>query len=198
MVSSEHEMNCSKEIMPHNGSSLLYNVTPKDNVSLLTALANQIHRYQVRLKGIDALPPDEPKQLQIGHDMGNHVWINTPNGWCTSLYVHGHVTSVINPQNVLVDGIPRHVRDLRLVMGTNTLESQNDSKLSTQSVRMIIINNAYSDPPEVSNSDATDDTSADESSEEGLALLWRSTRCKRPALGCYLWDYQISYFMPRV
>ena len=39
-----------------------YNVTPKDNVLPLTAPANLIHRYCVRLKGINALPPDKPKQ----------------------------------------------------------------------------------------------------------------------------------------
>ena len=35
---------------------------------------------------------------------------------------------------------------------------------------MIIINNAQNDPLEVGNLDATDDTSADESSEEEVAL----------------------------
>ena len=45
------------------------NVTPKDNVSPLTTPANLIHLYQVQLKGIDALL-DEPKQPQIGYDVG--------------------------------------------------------------------------------------------------------------------------------
>ncbi len=49
------------------------NVIQKDNVSPLTAPANLIHRYRVQLKVIDTLPPDEPKQLQIGYDMGDHV-----------------------------------------------------------------------------------------------------------------------------
>ena len=39
-----------------------YNATPKDNVSPLTAPINLIHRYRVRLKGIDALPLDKPEQ----------------------------------------------------------------------------------------------------------------------------------------
>ena len=41
---------------------------------------------------------------------------------------------------------------------------------STQSARLMIINNAYSDTLEVGNPDATDDTSADESSKEEVAL----------------------------
>ena len=74
-----------------------------------------------------------------------------------------------------------HVRDLHPVTGLNTWESGSDSKLSTQSARMIIINNAHSDPLEGSNLNATDDTSANVSSKEVVALPQRSTRCKRPA-----------------
>ena len=39
-----------------------YNATPKDNVLPLTAPINLIHRYHVRLKGIDVPPLDKPKQ----------------------------------------------------------------------------------------------------------------------------------------
>ena len=158
-----------------------YIVTSKDNVSLLTALANLIHCYQVQLKSMDALLPDEPKQLQIGYDVGDRVWIKTTNGQCTSPYTRGHVTDVISPQNVHVDGMSRQGKDLCSVMGLNTSESRSDSKLSIQSTRTIIINKPCSDSPEVGNSDATDDISADKSSEEEVALPCRSARCKRPA-----------------
>ena len=102
-----------------------------DNVSPLTAPANLIHRYRIRLKGIDALPPDKPKQQQIRYDVGDRVWMKTPNGRYTSPYARGRVTGVINPQNVLFDGIPRHVRNLRPVIGLDTSESRSDSEFST-------------------------------------------------------------------
>ena len=54
-----------------------------------------------------------------------------------SPYTCGRVTGVISPQNILVDGMPRHVRDLRPVIGLDTLENGSDSELSTQSARMI-------------------------------------------------------------
>ena len=92
-----------------------------------------------------------------------------------SPYAHGRVTGVISQENVLVNRMPHHVRNLHPVMGLSTSESGSDSKLSTQSARMII-NNSHSDPPEVGNPDATDDTSADELSEEEVALPCRSTR----------------------
>ena len=71
-------------------------------------------------------------------------------------------------------------------MGSNTSESESDSKLSNLSARMIIINDAHSDLLQVGNPDATDDTSADESSEEEEALSWRRAKHRRPTPGCYL------------
>ena len=153
------------------GAVYWYIVTPKHDVSPLTSPANLFHRYRIRLKGIDTHPPDEHKQLQIGYDKGDCVWVKIPNGQCTSPYTHWHVTVVISLQNVLVDGMPRHIRDLRPIMGSNTFESRSDSELSTQSARTIIINEARSDPPEVGNPDETDDTSADGSSNVGNILL---------------------------
>ena len=78
----------------------------------------------------------------------------------------GCVPGIISPQNVPVDGMPRHVRDLRPIIGLDTSESGSDSEFSTQSARMITINEVRGDPLEVNTMYATDDTSADESSEE--------------------------------
>lgn len=48
-----------------------YNVTPKGNISFVTATANLIHRYQVRLKGIDlTLPPQHRKEHML-HKIGD-------------------------------------------------------------------------------------------------------------------------------
>lgn len=45
-----------------------YNVTPKDEVLLLTAPINMIHHYQIWQKGIGTLPPNEPEQQHIGYE----------------------------------------------------------------------------------------------------------------------------------
>ena len=105
------------------------------------------------------------------------------SGWTLypSPYTRGHVTGVISPQNVLVDGMPCLVRDLCPVIGLDTSESGSDSGFSTQSVRMITVNEVCDDPLEVNTAYATDDTSADESSEEEVPLPRRSARRKRPA-----------------
>ena len=56
---------------------------------------------------------------------------------------------MISPQNILVDRIPRHVRELCPDIGLDTSESGRDSKLLTQSDRMITINEVRGDPQEI-------------------------------------------------
>ena len=79
-----------------------YKATLKDNVSLLTAPIDLIHHYHIQLKGIDAPPQDKPEQQQIRYDIGDRVWMKTPNGRCTFPYARGRITGVISSQNVLV------------------------------------------------------------------------------------------------
>ena len=110
--------------------------------------------------------------------MGDCVWMKTPNGCCTSPYTCGHITGVISPLNILV-------------IDLNTSESGSDSELSTQSAKMII-NEVCSDPLEVNNMYAMDDTSADELSKEEVPLPQRSARCKRPTPVCHLCDHEIA------
>ena len=118
--------------------------------------------------------------------------MKTPNGRCTSPYTRGCVTGVISPQNILVDGMPCYVQDLHPVIGLDASDSGSDSGLSTQSARMITINEVCGDPLEVNTAYAMDDTSADKSSEEEVPLPRRSARCKRPTQGYHLCDHEIT------
>ena len=40
------------------------------------------------------------------------MWVKAPHSRCTTKFNRGRVTGVISPQPFLVDGIPRHVKDL--------------------------------------------------------------------------------------
>ena len=88
--------------------------------------------------------------------------------------------------------MPRHVRDLRPVISLITSESGSDGKLSTQSARVITINEARGDLLEVNNVYTTNDTSANELSKEEVPLPQKNSRRKRQALGCHLCDHQIT------
>ena len=47
------------------------------------------------------------------YQVGEHMWVKVPQSWCTTKFSNGEVTKIINPQLILVDGIPRHVKDLQ-------------------------------------------------------------------------------------
>ena len=83
-------------------------------------------------------------------------------------------------------------RDAPSCKGPASCESGSDSELPSQSARMIPINEVRGDPLEVNTAYATDDTSADESSEEEMVLPQRSARRKRPAPVRHLCDDEIT------
>ena len=88
-----------------------YNVTLKDNATALTAPVNAIYNYHIWIKGIDTAPP-------LGHvdsgpfNVGDTVWVKSPHGRCLTQFKRGMVTGIYSPHSVLINGIPRHTRDL--------------------------------------------------------------------------------------
>ena len=90
-----------------------YNVAPKDDVDSATAPANMLYDYRVRLLGIDHALPSEPGAIDSPYDVGDVVWVKPAENRCHTKYKLGTVTGVVSEQTMEVDGMPRHVRDLR-------------------------------------------------------------------------------------
>jgi hypothetical protein len=92
-----------------------YNVSPKDNETPSSCPSSEIYRYELRVSGVDPLPPPMTSSQGPGNtfSVGDAVWAKPPGSRCTTQYAIGHVTKVISDQSVEVDGIPRHLRDLR-------------------------------------------------------------------------------------
>ena len=112
-----------KTIMARKNCSILevvyqHNITPKDDVSPCTALADALHRYHVWIKGVEDNPLPEPEVTRGKYEKGDVVWVKNPRSECTTKYSTGHVTEVISPQSVKIDGVPRHVKDLQPVIRT--------------------------------------------------------------------------------
>ncbi|KAG0711708.1 hypothetical protein GWK47_020065 [Chionoecetes opilio] len=96
-----------------------------------SAPANQIFRYEVRLLGIDEVrQQNQSADDQHRYRVGDRVWIRHPSRRCDSRSLEGTVTRLVSPQNVEVDGMPRHVRDLRLV--TSPLPTPGELSASEQ------------------------------------------------------------------
>ena len=88
-----------------------YNVTPKDDASASTAPANIIYSYTARIRGVDVtLPPEDARPSS--YKVGDSVWVKIPHGRCMTEFGKGTIMDVYSPHSVLVDGTPRHVKDV--------------------------------------------------------------------------------------
>ena len=98
-----------------------YNVTPKDDAMASTAPANAIYNYRIRVKDIDTAPPLE--HVDSGpYNAVDAVWVKTPHSLCLTQFEKGMVTGIYSPHSVLINGIPRQIRDLRPRHRSVTLE----------------------------------------------------------------------------
>ena len=162
-----------------------HNVTPKDNESPQTAPTNRIHRYEVR--GFDTpMTYSDPKHSF--YQIGDCVWVKVPHNWCTTKFNSGQVMGMISPQSLLVDRIPRHVKDLCPHFSFTAPEKDSDSTSKS--------NNAFESRAESllfdGESADSDDPPQEEAKAESPTLpLRRSTRQKQPPPSCHLCDQEI-------
>lgn len=91
----------------------LYNVTPMDDESPDITPASLLYRYEVRTKYIDGMAESEEVEVPSKYRVGDLVWVRPPDARCTDKYLEGVVTDVVSAQCVEVDGMYRHIRDLR-------------------------------------------------------------------------------------
>ena len=100
----------------------LYNVTPRDGETPETAPINAVSRYVARIRGIDEA---EPVGEQTScYKVGDAVWVRPFNARCDKQYDTGQVTRVVSECTVEVNGIPRHVKDLRMRKGSSEEEEE--------------------------------------------------------------------------
>ena len=90
-----------------------HNVSPKEAGEEGTAPANCLYRYESRVLGIDGVEPFEDVAVPCRFREGDAVWVRPEGARCTTRYGLGTVTQVLSDQAVEVDGMPRHVKDLR-------------------------------------------------------------------------------------
>ena len=65
-------------------------------------------------------------------EKGDVVWVKNPREKCTTKYSTGRVTEVISPQSVKIDGLPRHVKDLRPVIQMQLPSSEESDSEDTE------------------------------------------------------------------
>ena len=90
-----------------------YNVTPLDDTNTVTAPGNRMYRHEMRVRGIDPVGELGSDVASNVFEIGDAVWVKNVNNRCFDKYDNGEVTKVLSRQAVEIDGMPRHVRDLR-------------------------------------------------------------------------------------
>ena len=156
-----------------------HNVTPRNSMSPSIAPANKIYHYEVRVKGVDA-PITSSGPRRSYYQVGNHMWFKNR---CTPKFGKGWVTEVISPQSILVDGVPRHVKDLHPPHSLTSLEEDSDHTPSESETESLLCD--------------TENTESDDSPEEGAVVeppsmpLRRSTRRKQLPPDCHICNHEI-------
>ena len=149
-----------------------------------------VYQYHIRLKGINGTPALSHNQQQAVFKPGGRVWIKTPHGRCTTKYRVEHVTRITSAQNITVDGMPRHVKDLRPIVGPGQPTVCSDMVSEDASERFVTIGERPCEQaPSTNAGDASSNNTSDE--DQVTILPWRSTRRKRPPPECFMCDHRI-------
>ena len=90
-----------------------YNLAAKDGLKGESAPCSNVFRYQWRHP---LAPPVSEEESESRFQVGDRVWVKPPAGLCTSRWTEGRVTGVTSGNNVSVNGMPRHVLDLRKIV----------------------------------------------------------------------------------
>lgn len=135
---------CSIEEAVH-----IYNITPRDGENEEESPASGVYRYRVRdcvqhadrsLEGA----AEDVHQPVGGLVVGEPVWVRQQGSRCTDRSRPGIVTAVLSPWVVEVDGVPRHVKDLRRRQGVSV---HRNGAAAQRGVTQCSAGPAVDDPP---------------------------------------------------
>lgn len=92
-----------------------YNMAPRFGQREDSIPQRAIFRYDWRHPSVDP-QPNEGEATGTGVELGDEVWVKPPGARCTSHWQRGVVTRLNSNSNVSVDGMPRHILDVRRVV----------------------------------------------------------------------------------
>lgn len=94
-----------------------YNVTPRSGVDENSVPSRKLFKYPWRVPyDVNQQVVDESKNCAFS--VGDRVWVKPGVPSCTKQWASGRVTAVQSKQVVCIDGMPRHVRDVRKRRGS--------------------------------------------------------------------------------
>ena len=91
-----------------------YNTSPRSGQSEDSVPQLALFRYEWRHPALQ--PYQESNEREARVTVGEEVWVKPPNARCTTQWQKGRVTRINSRNNISVDGMPRHILDIRRVI----------------------------------------------------------------------------------
>ena len=90
-----------------------YNMSQKNGIDAMSVPQKAVYRYEWRIHVFD----DEGESSNVNgkFQIGDEVWVKPPNCRCTTKWHRGTITKVNTENNLEVDGMARHILDVREV-----------------------------------------------------------------------------------
>ena len=101
-----------------------YNIAPKEGQRESSVPQKAVHTYEWGLKGDVRRERKEEPECVV--KVGDEVWVKPGEGRCTSRWKEGTVTKVNSANNVDVDGMARHILDIRPVVSDGEVEEETE------------------------------------------------------------------------
>ena len=101
-----------------------YNISPRMGGREESVPQRGIYQYSWRQPMSPLVErPGQTARLSVGEE----VWVKPPNARCTTEWKRGIVTQINSDNNVSVDGMPRHILDLRAVVEGAEIDGEEES-----------------------------------------------------------------------
>lgn len=150
-----------------------YNIAPKKNTDKNTVPSTMAHAYSWRHALMKTIARSEKQDHKF--KLGENVLVKPPNVDCTKRWTVGKETEVESDSNILVDGLLRHVLDIRRIV--DDVESKNSQFMQRKVVsdrHLQCIRSLFE----------TDDEAEDQEEQEQIE---RPVQCRKPP--AWLEDY---------
>ena len=108
-----------------------YNMSPRAGQAENSLPPRAMFRYEWRHPTVQPELKDHGKETTV--EVGEEVWVKPANARCTALWQKGVVTAINSRNNVSVDGMPRHILDIRRVV--LVIEASDDEHENQEAVR---------------------------------------------------------------
>lgn len=121
------------------------------------------------IKGVDTISPSDYEEVHWPYNIGDHIWVKSPNSRCTTSSRNRCVIGEISKFSVLVDGTPYHIKDLHFDFRLTSLMNNSSIHESSNNVVLLqcksyLLNNLFDDL-------STTPIMSDESSEEDTYII---------------------------